>query len=120
MKAIIVSFLLISSYASAGQVYTINPGQTFPLGNGDIVACIDNQSQPTTITRCRGFAPGSPAEAVCGFGADLENATTHLYENCHQLYRGNSREQMCEPMYMKYSVKCESISPNQIGVCPKI
>jgi hypothetical protein len=65
MKALYIQIaaLLICSAALAGQVLTLNGGQTLALDNGDVVACISNvtpPSKPIVPVICKLFISGLP------------------------------------------------------------
>lgn len=46
MKTFITLISLLSLQAFAGQVISLQPGQTLPLQNGDVVACMGQAPQP--------------------------------------------------------------------------
>jgi len=51
MKTIATMFLIVLflSSANAGQVYNLQPGQTLPLSDGSIVACMGQSSNLVTV-----------------------------------------------------------------------
>lgn len=116
---LILSFALQSNFANAGKVIPLMDGETFALGNGDVVACIQQPAQspaPPKIAlyRCTILAFIGSYKNLCGIGSTKENAYERAKEDCAIEYSRQKRISHGQAYVMcgSWSRSCQEVSPD--------
>lgn len=117
MKKFSLFVFLFATNVFAGQVHQLNPGQTLPLSDGSIVACMgDAPVQTAKLYRCKVIPQGSPVLKFCGISSTSGSALAQARSNCLSGLVGNAaRQQFCSSGWQNYS--CEEINPVDAGIC---
>jgi hypothetical protein len=105
MKTFIAFLCSLSLQAFAGQVISLQPGQTLPLSNGDVVACMGASPVPTpapqVTVNCTYYSGLTSTNGISlppfkgsGTGPDKSSATDEAQraalQRCHNYTAGMS------------------------------
>lgn len=104
MKKMTIIFALCALFAEtsfAGRVISLNPGETLPLSNGDVVACIGENNHPSySGIKCDLFISGLPVFPGVGFSDS--SAKEDARRSCREYMRdrpfvvGNKVVDICD------------------------
>lgn len=124
---LITMTLILNASAFAGQVHSLQPGQTFALSNGDVVACFGMQQPPPppppppAAWRCTLMISGLPpftgkyavstkfeAQAMAKDVCERETAGRIFKDFDNQPYNPCNPPSSMSGIYMGYSCKNEA------------